>query len=132
VMRNGVKRMAEQDKFVALVARLNELTQEGKLKWSAVYNPEELGLGTDKKVKLVFQTFYKNKTLRIYHEDFKTWYEEDRYVWASRIVLTFVDIGAQSIWEFPNVAGLGDLYESVRYQQAGVDEFINDVLSENE
>jgi hypothetical protein len=131
-MRNGDKLMEEQDKFVSVIAKLNELTQEGKLTWSKEHFPENLNLGKDRPVKLVFSAFFRNKTLRIYAEEYKYWYEEDRYEWDSRIVLAFVDdITSQNIWEFPQVAGLADLYESVRYQEADVDQFIDEILSED-
>jgi hypothetical protein len=128
-MSNGVTQMAEQDKLLSVIAKLNELTQEGDLKWYAVPNPESLDVGTDKKPTAVYETKYKDKRLRIYREEYKYWYDEDRWEWSSKIILAFVDKNNQNAWEFPDVAGLADLYDSVRYQGAGVDQFIKDMLS---
>lgn len=122
--------MSEKDKFVRLVTYLNQLTQENALKWQSVYNPERLNLGRDKNVGSVFSASYKGKHLRIYEEQYKYWTDEDTFVWSSRVVLAFVDASGNNEWEFPSVAGLYDLLESVRYQSADVDKFIDDVFSE--
>ncbi len=124
--------MSEKDNFVRIVAHLNQLTQENTLKWSSVFNPDNLDLGRDKSVGAVFETTYKNKKLRIYEEQYKYWTDEDSFSWSTRIVLAFVDSSDNNAWEFPNIAGLYDLLESVRYQSADVDKFINDIFSGNE
>lgn len=132
MMTSGREMMSEKDKFVRIVAHLNQLTQENTLKWSSVSNPDDLDLGRDKSVGAVFETTYKNKKLRVYEEQYKYWTDEDSFSWSTRIVLAFVGSSDNNSWEFPNIAGLYDLLESVRYQSADVDNFINDIFSGNE
>jgi hypothetical protein len=122
--------MAEPDKFIRVVAKLNELTQEGKIHWTVVPHPEALDLGRDKPVTVVYEAPYKDKCLRIYREEYKYWYDENRYTWSDRIVLAFTEKNGQNAWEFPDVPGLADLFDSVRYQKAEVDKFIREVFSE--
>lgn len=125
--------MADENKFIKVIARLNALTQERKLIWESLFDPESLSLGRDKRVNSVYQTHYKNKALRIYEENYKAWYDEDRYTWASKVVLAFVDRNDQNAWEFPELPGLWDLLESVKYQETKVDVFVDEILSdENE
>lgn len=122
--------MGNLKKYVKTVAKLNEMTQDGNLLWNTVPNAESLSLGKDKPVKTIFQTVYKGKELRIYEETYKYWTDEDRFEWSSRIILAIVGENGENLWEFPAVVGIIDLYESVRFQVANVNQFIEDLFSE--
>ena len=43
--------MGDVKKYVKTIAKLNEMTQDGYLKWALIANPESLRLGKDKPVK---------------------------------------------------------------------------------
>lgn len=122
--------MGDLKKYVKTVAKLNELTQDRNLLWSTIPDAESLNLGKDKPVKTVFQSDYKGKELRIYEETYKFWTDVDRFEWSNRIVLAIVGDDNENLWEFPSVIGITDLFESVRFQVANVDQFIDDLFSE--
>ena len=123
--------MTERNKLVKVVSKLIELTQENVIKWENVGIPEPVAQGGDKRIGPVFEITYKEQRIRIYEEEYKDWYDEDKYTWSSRVVLAFVDYMDKNNWEFPQtVAGLRDLLESVKYQTANVDEFINKFIEE--
>ena len=48
--------------------------------------------------------------------------------WNTGVVLEFIDEKGNNIWTFPDVKGLRDLLNSVKYQIAGVDDFLNDLF----
>ena len=120
--------MANQAKIVQLVAVLNQLTQEGQLKWEAREPTSSINLRPDQLVDTSYETRFEDRRLRIYEEKYKSWIDEDRYTWSSRVVLAFVDGTGDNAWEFPPAAGITDLLESVKYQTAGVDDYLESVL----
>ncbi len=44
--------------------------------------------------------------------------------------LEIIDDAGNNLWTFPNVSGLSDLYDAVRYRVAGVKGIIDSVLGE--
>lgn len=130
--------MTTEDKFVMVIARLNALTQDGKLKWRSHPHPD-LGDFTKKFIIVgqVFGTDYKNKDLRIFEHSVKQASSnfEDRFKGSKKPLklvptLIFVDVLGNVEWEFPLVPGLKDLFKSVQYQDAGIDKFINEILDD--
>lgn len=129
--------MAEQDKkLVELVAKLIELTQESSLQWNIVQPNKSSERGLTKIIGAVFEAQYKGKNLRIYKREYDNTEEMHMYVhqqsYSVAIELEFVDKQGNSIWSFPRITGIVDLYKAIGFLAAGVDSFINDVLSKDE
>ncbi len=132
--------MAKQDeKLVELVAKLIELTQESTLTWSIVKPSNDIEQGFTKLVGSVFEAKYQNKNLRIYkveHDNTEENHMLNMYMhqpsYSVAIKLEFVDRYGNSIWSFPRITGIVDLYKTIAYETAGVDEFINSVLGADE
>ena len=138
--------MAEKtDKWVETVAKLVRLTQEGAIIWESSPPPKHLTTGAEDYVEATFITVYLDRRLRLYRRLFK--YDVDpllgfipenfrvntptiKQKWAASKVLEFIDPDGNSLWTFPEVAPLGDLLEKVRYQVAGVKEFVEHLFSE--
>lgn len=122
--------MAEQNQLIKMVAHLNELTQENKLQWQSTYEPSRsIYLGRDKIIGAVFETSFNGKELRIYEEQSKNWHDEESYTWYPRLVFAFIDANGNNEWESPDIPGLYDLFESVRFQSAGVNDFLKNMFS---
>ncbi|MDI6792938.1 MAG: hypothetical protein QME81_08750 [bacterium] len=117
-----------QSKLITLITYLSKLTQEEELSWERLFPPDSLS----SKTEVVFETTFEDRKLRIYEEYYKNWYDEDNYVWDSRVVLSFIDSQGRTEWEFPPVAGLGDLLESVKYRSANVGGFLDSVLKKHD
>ena len=132
--------MAKQDeKLVELVAKLIELTQESSLNWIVVEANKDSEPGFTKTIGAVFQTFYKGKYLRTYKREYDNTEENHMYnmfthqpSYSIDIVLEIVDKDGRPIWSFPHVTGITDLYGAISYRVAGVEKFIDDVLSDVE
>jgi hypothetical protein len=46
------------------------------------------------------------------------------------IRLEFLGDSGETVWEFPEVEGLEDLYQAASYQASGAKDFLRDLLSE--
>lgn len=129
-----------QSKWVAAIIKLIKYTQEGRLKWVPGKIDGEASLD-DQKIEIVFVTVYKDKTLRLYKYSYKVedlspinflLFEKKQKIpyWDSAIALELIDKEGKTLWTFPNNNALKDLLEAVRYQVAGVDDFLDEILCE--
>jgi hypothetical protein len=111
------------------VAKLNRLTQEGKLRWKLTKVPTSLAVGSS--IPAFFQCDLLGKTIGIYEERYKDYSgETDEWYWASRLVLGLFDAEGRQVWDFPDgLAGLQDLWKAVRYRSADVDKYLDAVLA---
>jgi hypothetical protein len=133
----------KQNKWVEAITKLIKYTQEGKIKWLPGSHDKEIGRD-DLRMESVFITKYKDSTLRLYKYSFKV--EEPGLLdsfstvfsikkltypyWTSSIALEFIGENGKNLWTFPSNNALNDLLEAVRYQVAGVDDFLNDILQD--
>jgi hypothetical protein len=126
-----------RDKSVEMIARLLELTQQGKLKWHSAAPPK--GIDTP----VAFQASYENFNLRIYqaerpNPDLGEISVSVLTFGVSRkapdritvTILELLDSQGRAVYKFDFKAGLSNLYDSASYSAAGVDRFINAVLGE--
>ena len=133
------------DKFVEAVTKLIRLTQAGDLKWSAAQTDRDISR-EDLKIESVFVTRYKDRILRLSKYSYMiqepglydllsshTYYAagKPKYpYWQSSITLEFIDDDGRTLWTFPYTKALNDLLEAVKYQVAGVDQFLKEILEE--
>ncbi len=114
------------DKWVQLVADLIERTQENRLKWSS-YVPKQ-----NPNIQMVYRTTHKDKGLRLYKIEPHTSTDNGPFGGIfgvrERVVLEIIDAQQNPVWKVPDNPALNDLLEAVRYQVAGVDEFLTDLL----
>jgi len=137
---------SDKDRFIALVAKLIELTQDGKLKWLARKPRTSLSHDAEMAVDVVYVADYEGKTLGLYQVRHKweapasgslsavlsvnpfSMYGIDTPKYSWNTVLEFIDSSGNCLWTFPEVSGLSDLFKAVQYQVAGVKKFLDDVL----
>ena len=126
----------DQDRFILVVAKLLELTQQKKLRWStdpATSDP----LGTpeaEREVRNAYMAHYEGRRLRIYEKlvpinslrRLATGQRETLKVW--RPVLELSESSGQGWWPFPKLDSIADLMRAVQYQVSGVDDFVERVL----
>jgi hypothetical protein len=98
------------DKLIDAIVSLIRGTQEGRITWVV------------EKVtpKLVYETEYKARRLRIYE------------VPGHSPNLEIIDENGTPLWTFPRMSGLDDLLSSVRYQTADVKSFVDDIIRDDE
>ena len=109
-----------QDKWVHVVTQLNKLTQEGALKWEPIYPPATLKDQNYVLVDPVFRTIYKDKVLVAFSREWEGYGVETG--------LAFLSEEDKLLWRFPEISGTSDLLESIRFQVADVQGFLDELL----
>ena len=124
--------MTTEQRWVTFVAKLNRMTQEGSLKWEMRYPPQDLVTATDNKIPMFFGAELKDRKIALYAQRYRS-YDPDRnqLYWTERVVLAFCGEDWMPIWEFPTIAGIHELLDSVQRHVASIDSFIDEVLSED-
>ncbi len=121
--------MATNREYTQLVSKLTELTQSKQIEWNRNASPASLQ-SPDNKVDIVYVTDFKDKKLRLYEERYKYFTDEDEFHWADRVILEFIDQFNRHVWQFPEIRTIWDLLRAVKYEEAGVDSFIKQILEE--
>jgi hypothetical protein len=118
----------EKDKWVQAVAKLNRLTQEGTLKWVRMEPPQQLTQGTHSVIVEFYTTTYQGRNLAIYLLRYRNYYNEEDYEWSAEPRLVVCTPTWEPEWPFPEVAGIHELFSSVRFQVADVTTLLDDIL----
>jgi hypothetical protein len=129
-----------RNRWLDAISSMIELTQDGKLKWSAAATPGGIADDTER-TSSVFQTSYNGKSLRLYEKrvpakqggfpaSIYALTGEEPPKWYKRVLLEFVGADGHSLWTFPDVDALSDLLTSVQYQVVGVHDFLDEIISE--
>lgn len=123
--------METNKKYIAVVSRLNRLTQEGTITWKSSKVPEGLTAGTNNIVNLFYSAQYEEKNIGIYEERYEAYdSDHDETYWTTRLVLAFFSNEWTEEWIFPPLSGILELLNSVKYQSSGVDDFFNKILQD--
>ena len=115
--------MTERKKWISLVAKLLEATQTNTITWNFSDPPDTIrqsGERTDQ----VYEASFMGKIFRLYPYRFKFFSNEERFEWSDGIKLEFIDPIGRSLFEVPNVEGINQLLEAVKYQTADIDQFL--------
>jgi len=135
----------EKNRWIDAVGKLLRLTQEGELEWKPKDPPPYLNLQLDRKrVDVVYEARHKDRRLRLYQLMYKiekptdsfaaltgaTIFNQRQYpYWTNEVVLELLDQSGFGAWTFPETELLDDLLAAVRYQAAGVKEFLDEILA---
>jgi len=124
-----------QEDFVGAVAKLNDLTRRQVIKWSPCDPPRRavtgaIGLalsGLSDEVAQAFEAFHEGRIVRV-----------SRYAGQGggilglkpdRYILDVRDEDGNAMFEFPGVAGISDLFQSVRTQRLDIEGFIKKLVA---
>lgn len=122
--------MSSGDRNVQFVTKLHQMTQHGAISWQAIEPPKTLTEGTDDKVPgPVYVANVEGSILGVFEARYTDYAPDyDQFYWTSRIALVVFDSQSRVIYTFPRVAGLGDLYDAVQAQTAGVPDILDKLL----
>jgi hypothetical protein len=136
----------EKNKWIDAVGKLLTLTQEGQLVWTTREPPASFNSLPDERVDVVYQTRYKEKDLRLYELHYKiekpkraftiigavvNSFDDEQYsFWTKTTVLELLDENGLGGWTFPMMDVIGHLLAAVKYQVAGVKDFLDEILAE--
>lgn len=116
----------KQDDLVRAVVKLNERTRSHVIKWTRSNSPvggPQSGVPSSLELKssVSFQTVHEGRILRISR------YEFESPAWKTgtyKYILEVVNQEGNTAFEFPEVAGISDLFRSVQTQELDIEEFI--------
>jgi len=128
--------MAEKKSdWVDAVVKLTRLTQRGELEWSMVGPFEPMYPATSAEEEAsVYVTIRAGRFIRLIGRTFRRPMRSREETEPGGFVDTFfelalVDEDGRTLWRFPNVQGLGELYAAVQYQTAGVGDLLDELLA---
>jgi hypothetical protein len=126
-----------QDDFVGAVARLNDLTRRQMIKWSPSSPPPpkpDAGLLASavemlraKIPKIAYEALYDKRILRLTQYELAT--INALAPRAYTYILDVRDEDGNMMFEFPNVEGISDLFESVQARQLDIEGFIKKLVA---
>jgi len=111
--------MTDHNRWILLVSKLLEATQQNKIRWNVVELP-----GTRHREKMIkYETYFMNQKFRVRKEVIAS-----EPMMGPEITLTFIDEAGREIYVVPPVEGLEDLVEAVQFQVAGIDQFLKNLV----
>lgn len=118
-----------RNRWIDAIGKLIALTQERKLAWRG-YSAEDNPILSSKTVGVVYEADYNGKTLRLYEPKFRAHRQlTGSGEWESEAVLELVDSTGLSVWTFPQTDATEHLLRAVKYQVAGVRQFLEELLT---
>ena len=119
--------MPVEQAWPEVVSKLILLTENGKLKWSADPRLNKL---REIVVGRAFAANFHERTIAIYEMRYKSYRDEDTWDWDSGLVLEFIDEDGNSEWQIPSSPNLWKLLDVVKFQVAGVNKILKELLAE--
>lgn len=124
------------DKFDQAAFKIFRMTHEGELKWVSKPLPRTLAPGSDSLFPVYFETTYQGRKLGLFQE--RSWPPsrearmagfagaEDQWRTAARLVL--ISENDEIMFVFPPSRQINGLLDAVRYKDANVGEFLDELL----
>ena len=109
------------------IMNLNLLTQQGRLEWAVV--PVTPARQSGGKIDFFYESDFKGKHLRVYLERLSVPFDDSYKHSEESVRVEFVDENGRSLWKFPESPAAWDLYETITFQTAGVDEALDELLT---
>jgi hypothetical protein len=115
------------------VSKIIKETLEGKIKWeTARTNPTSISL-SERLIDFPYKTVIDEKIFRLFKYESKYFIDEERFEWTTGYRLEMIqDSSEKSLYTFPETRNLSDLYDEIRRQIAGIDDFLNNYLKGDE
>ncbi len=125
---------ADPGRWTQAVQKLVQLTRDGRIKWTRGQPRPRVGLlailetaGED-----VYEAQHDGQRLRV-----RRWIDSRPQRGLLGFVsspyqyeLELIDHAGETIWTFPSVSDLADLYQAIRFYEAGVGPYIDRLLAE--
>ena len=123
--------MTDSKKVTALIVKLIRETKEGNIVWRTSNTLVQFNGGSELLYK-VYVANYKSRFFRIYKYRDRHYTDIDTYGWTERTQLDITDAKSNPEWSFPEEQAVRDLYDTVRFQVAGVSQLLNDILDDDD
>lgn len=125
------------NKLDQAVFKIFRMTHEGKLRWVHKPAPAMWRRVDNSVYPIYFETHFQGRKLALYESWSKTG-EREKYVkeftgepvndWNNSIHLALLGDNDELMFEFPKSHQIQDMFKAVRYKEANVDEFLDQLL----
>lgn len=118
--------MVNTSQWAEAVRKLILRTAEGPLQWNATFYSKELRedvLGDG-----IYLANVQGRSLIVYEYRYKSYSDEEHYVWEQGVTIEFVDHEGCLQWAWPKTPYHFQLLDTIRYQLARADKFLEDFL----
>ncbi len=124
---------ADPGRWTQAILKLVKLTREGRITWTRGQPRPRIGIidSMTAAPEDVYEAQHDSQRLR-----FRRWvgrgglgllaFAGPSYQYA----LELIDAAGETIWTFPSVSDLADLYQAIRFYEAGVGPYIDRLLAE--
>lgn len=122
--------MITNDKITSFVVKLNKETVNKTIKWHYSTEEKYKDEGTDDIIPLMYIYTKNGKNLAIYERKSRHWIDDVDYVWNNDVHLAILASDGTIIWDTRHPPqALRDLFETVRRQSSGIEEILDEFLS---
>jgi|SRR5882672_10203860 len=114
---------APESRWIEAISVLNELTQQGRLKWTLLSPMAE---------KKTVSSFFTSTSYGVAYQDkwFRLSRTETPFGSVPTYTLEIVTPKGEPLFKIPETSGLSDLLQSVQFQLSGVDSLLDSLLKE--
>ncbi len=125
--------MMSENKISRFLGLLNLETKKRNATWEVISPTAVSSLDAEQDLSgKVYFTTYKNKILRLYKYSQPFQVDEFEFVKRTYFKLEFIDEQNLNVWTFPPIyRELEDLYSTVQVATSGIDNYFDDVLSDD-
>lgn len=128
--------MSSDEQWIKAVTKLIELTQADSLKWERSTSTHGIVQNDDYRVQVVFTTEFESHKLRLFRARKRivpiatiTVYaiveQPKEPYWTAETILEIVDDYGISMYQFPYVSAISDLYNSVIAKTSRIDDLLS-------
>lgn len=114
----------DNSKWTKAILKLTRLTRDGQISWirTALAPQGLLSTGLD-----AYETHHEGQRLHLRRQE-RVGIQS--FGPASEFLLAILDPAGTVMWTFPTVAALADLYQAIRYHEAGIASYIDRLASD--
>jgi hypothetical protein len=110
-----------------IIDKLIELTQHNQIKWHS-QDPVVPMIGPDSRVDMVYVTNHIGRNIRVYHQHFRYYLDEEKYIWDEQIIVEFIDDYGALLGRLPKTPNAYDLLRAIQFQNPQINSFYDDLF----
>lgn len=110
-----------------IIDKLIELTQHNQIGWDR-HDPPPPMIGPDARVDVVYVANHIGRNIRVYHQHFKYYFDEDKYTWDEQMVIEFIDDYGVFLGRLPKTPNAYELLRAIQFQNPQINSFYDDLF----
>ncbi len=116
-------------KTVYIIEKLIELTQHNRISWKSEKAVASM-ISENSRVDMTYVAKYIGRNIRISHQDFKDYLDDEKYIWDERMIVDFIDDRGNSLGSLPKTPNAHHLLQAIQFQNPQISSFYDDLFRE--